>query len=257
MRVFDRASHARRDGQIRSDEAECREGCAEFGGELHGERATHRQPDDADPRVSRAQRARETRLVGEARQLGVDEHVVAELGVDHVARLGEHAGRVVDVEQVAEIGVRGDVETPHAESLVHPQVEVRRPGQHRRVERLGGPAARLAAISELREVGVPVGVMVAPVIPGLTDEEMPQILKESAARGAERAGYIIVRLPGPVKELFLDWLDREFPTRARRVRNRLVPLRAGCRLRPNTGSILRAVPRLRFRSRRAGPQQCR
>lgn len=91
--------------------------------------------------------------------------------------------------------------------------------------RTSRPGRRLQAIEDLTSRGVPVSVNVAPVIPGLTDEEIPAILTESADRGAMNASYIIVRLPGPVRELFLDWLEREVPDRAQRIVNRLTDLR--------------------------------
>lgn len=91
--------------------------------------------------------------------------------------------------------------------------------------RTSRPERRLKALEELSKRGVPVAVNVAPVIPGLTDEEMPAILKAAAEHGATNASYIIMRLPGPVKDLFLDWLRREYPDRVQRVINRLIDLR--------------------------------
>ena len=91
--------------------------------------------------------------------------------------------------------------------------------------RTARPARRLQVIERLAEAGVPVGVLVAPVVPGLTDEEMPAILEAVAARGATTAGYVVLRLPGPVKPLFLNWLERSFPDRAGRVVRRLESLR--------------------------------
>lgn len=82
-------------------------------------------------------------------------------------------------------------------------------------------ANRLRAIRELAAAGVPVGVNVAPVIPGLTDHEMPGILEAAAAAGASHAGFTVVRLPGAVSELFTDWLDEHAPLRKQRVLNRI------------------------------------
>ena len=93
--------------------------------------------------------------------------------------------------------------------------------------RTSSPPRRLEAIRKLATAGIPVGVMVAPVIPGLTDEEMPAILEAAAQNGAEHAGYIVLRLPGPVEPLFLDWLERNYPQRKTRVVNRLQDLRQG------------------------------
>lgn len=89
------------------------------------------------------------------------------------------------------------------------------------------PEKRLEAIRRLSEAGIPTGVMVAPVIPGLTDHEMPEILERAAEAGAVRAGWIMLRLPHAVKDLFADWLERHFPDRKEKVLNRLRDLRGG------------------------------
>lgn len=93
--------------------------------------------------------------------------------------------------------------------------------------RASRPAARLRAIRELAEAGIPVGVMVAPVIPGLTDHEMPAILEAAAAAGATRAGYIVVRLPHAVKDVFLRWLADHAPTKRARILDRVREIRGG------------------------------
>ena len=77
------------------------------------------------------------------------------------------------------------------------------------------PARRLAAIEALAKAGVPVGVLVAPIIPGLTDHEIPRILEAAAAAGASYAGRVLLRLPHGLKALFEEWLERHFPERAR------------------------------------------
>lgn len=91
--------------------------------------------------------------------------------------------------------------------------------------RTSRPERRLKAIEELARRGIPVSVNVAPVVPGLTDDEMPAILKAAAERGATHAGYIIMRLPGPVKDLFLDWIERAYPDRVNKIVHRLESLR--------------------------------
>lgn len=78
-------------------------------------------------------------------------------------------------------------------------------------------AQRLKVIRELSELGVPVGVMTAPVIPGLTDHEIPRLLEQAAANGAKYAGYTVVRLNDAVKIIFNDWLYKNFPDRADKV----------------------------------------
>jgi DNA repair photolyase len=89
------------------------------------------------------------------------------------------------------------------------------------------PEKRLEAIRRLSEAGIPVGVNVAPVIPGLTDHEMPEILERAAEAGAISAAWIMLRLPHAVKDLFADWLERHFPDRKEKVLNRLRDLRGG------------------------------
>lgn len=102
------------------------------------------------------------------------------------------------------------------------------PAIARRMEpRAASPERRLAAIRRLTEAGVPTGVMVAPVVPGLTDEEMPRILEAAADAGAQSASWILVRLPHPVEELFVDWLGRHFPDRRDRVLHRIQGTRGG------------------------------
>ena len=93
--------------------------------------------------------------------------------------------------------------------------------------RTSTPEKRLEAIEKLARAGIPVGVNAAPIIPGLTDEELPAILKAAEQRGATSAGYILVRLPGAVEPLFLDWLQRAIPSRAAKVINRIKDTRDG------------------------------
>jgi DNA repair photolyase len=91
--------------------------------------------------------------------------------------------------------------------------------------RTSSPQARLDTISQLRGAGIPVGVMVAPVIPGLTDHEAPKILERCARAGARFAGYTIVRLPWAVAPLFEHWLEEHFPDRKEKVMGRIRHLR--------------------------------
>lgn len=84
--------------------------------------------------------------------------------------------------------------------------------------RATSPAGRLRTIRELTRAGIPVSVNIAPVIPGLTDTEMPAILKAIAQAGARRAAWVLLRLPYQLKDLFLDWLTRSVhPDRARKI----------------------------------------
>ena len=93
--------------------------------------------------------------------------------------------------------------------------------------RTSPPAARLSAIGALAQAGVPAGVLVAPVIPGLTDHEMPAILAAAAGAGAKFAGYVALRLPHAVAPLFEQWLERHLPDRKDKVLNRIRSLRGG------------------------------
>ncbi|MEW5964786.1 MAG: PA0069 family radical SAM protein [Pseudomonadota bacterium] len=79
------------------------------------------------------------------------------------------------------------------------------------------PARRIAAIRALSEAGIPTTVLVAPVIPALNDSEIEAILEAARAAGAREAGYVTLRLPLEIKELFREWLEAEYPDRARRV----------------------------------------
>lgn len=102
------------------------------------------------------------------------------------------------------------------------------PDLARRMEpRASTPERRLEAIRALAGAGVPVGVLVAPAVPGLTDHEMPAILKACAEAGASFSGYVALRLPHGVKDLFASWLERHYPDRKDKVLNRLRELRGG------------------------------
>jgi DNA repair photolyase len=84
--------------------------------------------------------------------------------------------------------------------------------------RASSPMGRLRAIRELSAAGIPVSVNIAPIIPGLTDVELPQILEAISEAGARRAAWVLLRLPYQLKDLFLDWLNRSVhPDRARKV----------------------------------------
>jgi DNA repair photolyase len=99
--------------------------------------------------------------------------------------------------------------------------------------RTSSPQARLDAIARLRAAKIPIGVMVAPIIPGLTDHEVPKILDVCGKAGAQFAGYTIVRLPWAVAPLFDHWLEEHFPDRKEKVLGRIRDLR-GNRLNNST-----------------------
>jgi len=93
--------------------------------------------------------------------------------------------------------------------------------------RTSPPQARLNAIHKLAEAGIPVAVNVAPIIPGLTDHEMPAILKAAHEAGAVAAGFTVVRLPYANAGLFEKWLETHFPDRKEKVLNRIKAMRGG------------------------------
>ena len=96
--------------------------------------------------------------------------------------------------------------------------------------RTSTPSARLDTIAQLSAAGIPVGVMVAPIIPGLTDHEIPAILQACGQAGAKFAGYTIIRLPWAVAPLFERWLDEHFPDRKEKILGRIRSIRGGGRL---------------------------
>jgi len=101
------------------------------------------------------------------------------------------------------------------------------------------PEGRLETLRQLSAAGIPAGVMVAPVIPGLTDHEIPAILEAAAAAGARNASYTILRLPYAVKELFERWLDDHFPDKKERVLGRVRETRGGKLNDPRFGNRMR------------------
>jgi DNA repair photolyase len=136
----------------------------------------------------------------------------------------------------------------------------------RRMEpRAASPTARLAAMSKLSQAGIPVGLMFAPVVPAINDHELECVVEASAKAGATTAGYVLLRLPGEVKDLFYEWLDTHYPDRAKRVRSRIHELRGGRDNDPRFGHRMRGhgpwadLLRRRFAEacRRAGLQSHR
>ncbi|MER9318161.1 PA0069 family radical SAM protein [Mesorhizobium sp. M0659] len=93
--------------------------------------------------------------------------------------------------------------------------------------RASTPTKRLEAIRQLSDAGIPASVMVAPIIPGLTDQEMERILDSARAAGAREAGYVILRLPLEVAPIFKDWLLRHYPDRYRHVMSLIRSMRDG------------------------------
>lgn len=122
--------------------------------------------------------------------------------------------------------------------------------------RTSSPGKRLEAIELLSRAGIPTVVNVAPIIPGLTDEEIPSILAEATARGAKFARYIMLRLPGAVEPLFLDWLKRELPARAGKIINRIRDVRSGKLSESNFGKRMKGEGELAGTIQQLFKMQC-
>jgi DNA repair photolyase len=105
--------------------------------------------------------------------------------------------------------------------------------------RTSTPAARLRAIAALRAAGVPVRVLVAPIIPGLNDTEIPAILEAVRAAGAQHAIFTMLRLPLTVAPVFLEWLARTQPGRAEKIEGRIRGMRQGRLNNPQFGARMR------------------
>ena len=113
-------------------------------------------------------------------------------------------------------------------------------GLSRKMEpRAAAPARRLATIRRLTDAGVPVRVMVAPVVPGLTDHEVEPILQAAKDAGAVAASFIMLRLPREVSGLFRDWLAQHYPDRAAKVMGRVRELHGGRDYDPEFGKRMR------------------
>ncbi len=93
--------------------------------------------------------------------------------------------------------------------------------------RTASPQARLRVIQQLSAAGVPVGVLIAPVIPAITDHEIEDILSAARSAGATRAGYVLLRLPHELKILFREWLAEHYPDRAKHVMSLINQARGG------------------------------
>jgi DNA repair photolyase len=93
--------------------------------------------------------------------------------------------------------------------------------------RTSSPDGRLRAVRKLADAGVPVGVMVAPIIPGLNDSDIPAVLAAAAEAGAQTAGYVMLRLPLTVRPVFQEWLERARPEARERIENAIRSTRSG------------------------------
>ncbi len=114
------------------------------------------------------------------------------------------------------------------------------PALARKLEpRASRPGLRLDTIRRLAQAGVPTGVLAAPMIPALNDAEMDAILEAASQAGAETAGYILLRLPLEIKDLFIEWLDAHFPDRKAHVLSLLRDMRGGALYQSAWGKRMR------------------
>ena len=107
--------------------------------------------------------------------------------------------------------------------------------------RTASPGARLRVVRELKDAGVPVGIMMAPVIPFINDHEIEAVVDRSAAAGAEFVGYVMLRLPFEVKDLFVEWLEEHYPLKAEHVMSRVREIRGGKAYRARWGERMRGT----------------
>jgi len=136
-----------------------------------------------------------------------------------------------------------DILAPMAEkNLVNVYVSVNNLDHElaRRLEpRCSAPARRIEAIRRLAAAGIPTGVLVAPVIPFLTDHQIEPVLEAAYAAGATSAGYVLMRLPYELKDLFRNWLELHYPLKAKHVMSRVHEMRGGRDNDPGFGSRMR------------------
>jgi DNA repair photolyase len=126
--------------------------------------------------------------------------------------------------------------------------------------RAAAPRARLATIQTLANHGIPVGALIAPVIPAINDNEIEQLVEAVAVHGAGSAGFVMLRLPNELRILFRDWLDTHFPLKAQHVMTLIRQMRGGRENDPRFGTRMRGEgdlaaligQRFKLAARRAG-----
>lgn len=128
----------------------------------------------------------------------------------------------------------------HEAACVNISITTLDSGLCRKMEpRASAPLRRLKAVEMLAKANIPVGIMIGPVLPGLTEHEIPAILKSAADAGAQSAHYVMLRLPHGVKDLFQSWLQEHYPDRAKKVVNHVRSMRDGKLNDPHFGTRMR------------------
>lgn len=139
-----------------------------------------------------------------------------------------------DLDILAPMAARGLVKVAMSVTTLDPALA-------RRMEpRATTPERRIAAIEALTKAGVPTAVMVAPIIPAINDSEIEAILARAHAAGAREAGYVMLRLPLELRDLFSQWLAKQFPNKARRVLSLIREMRDGALNDPTFGKRMTA-----------------
>jgi len=131
------------------------------------------------------------------------QHPVSVITKSHLARRDRDILQEMASQGLAEVVISVTTLDPHLSQILEP--------------RAGAPHARLTLIEDMAQAGIPVGVLAAPVIPFLNDHELEQIIEKIEAAGAYCAGYVVLRLPHELKQLFREWLEHHYPERAQRV----------------------------------------
>lgn len=157
------------------------------------------------------------------RRLGITRSVLEVLDrTSHpVGIVTKSAAVTRDIDILARMAERGLVKVAVSVTTLDPVLA-------RRIQpRAATPARRLDAIEKLAAAGIPTTVMVAPIVPALNDSEIEKILQTAKSAGAREAGYVLLRLPLELKELFREWLEAEYPDRAKRVISILKSMHGG------------------------------
>jgi DNA repair photolyase len=133
----------------------------------------------------------------------------------------KNAGVVRDIDLIAPMAQRGLASVAFSVTTLDNRLAARME------PRASAPHSRLKAMKTLADAGVPVGVMIAPVIPMINDREIEHILEAAREHGATSAGYVLLRLPHELKQVWREWLDLHYPDRAAHVMSLIQQMRGG------------------------------
>ncbi len=164
-------------------------------------------------------------------------------GVLDVLRAFNHPVGIVTKSQLIQrdLDILGDMASRDLVTVAISLTTLDRTLARRMEPRAATPARRVDTIQALSDVGVPVTVLMAPVIPGLNDHEIDAVMTAAAEAGATRAGYVLLRLPLEIKALFREWLAEHYPDRAKKVINLIRSMRGGRDYNPCFGERMRGT----------------